>query len=1706
MATLLDAPKPPNPAKVEEYVEKQLNAARRRVRLLDYFMAGLSLAVVSLAFLVAVLLVDRYVETPRGTGWAVLAGYLALAAGFLYLTLFRPTRRQINPYFAARQVEQTVPNAKNSLVTWVDFEEDQRLPGSIKTAIGQKAARDLKGVDLNRAIENRKIIWLAIGAGLFLIANVVIAFLPPTRTELTLEEPKKGDITVFNNQEVSFQVRVHGRIPGANDADAVRLRLWYNPEDPEAYEERPMQVSDEDRRRFAVTIPAKQVRNGFQYKVLAGNSETPTYTVTCKIIPEFTGFEVTYQYPAYLKDEPQPNNDPNLLAPYGATATLIASTNREVKHGHIEIEGQTRTIDGQLIEGRPDAIQFTVPIEKEGFFRIWFTTPEGDKNQDPARLRLAVIDPKPVFKTFDLEYTYPAYLRFKPMKAADVREPEIEGPRGTTVILTAKTTRAVKDAKFEVPGQSPIVGEPVPDQPMWVRFKLPPIEQDATGQVSFTPTTAENPSAPRSISIRSLIDQKPIVELQEPKEDPKELPANGTLELKGLATDDHGVDKLVLKMKLLGAEDRDLVSKPYRGGMSFLRKEDNSWPTRVEYKDFVKLPDLRMEKNPAWRAGAGMEIEYWLEARDNRDIPPGPNVNISKIKRLKILAPKVPEQKKIDDRNKKLEQDQQAHQKKQDDRNQTEKRDVKQDPPKGAEKQPQEGDPQAGDKGTENRNADPGPQPRTADGNPEKRQNPDGAAPQDMNPEHGNQTEQVRNAIKNADRDNQAGHEKGGAPPPETKVDPSGAQPPPKADPTGTPPSETRGPPKPENMEPMGDGAAERRNGNVDKTTQEDKGSTKDKGDPTSGTPADGEDKRSYGGGSEIASGNKPDTKEPPAPKNGGTDTPQPKEDKGTARGNPTKKPDPKDPKPSETTSPGDTKPEKDTTTSETKRGAGEPGRNGDTPPADAAASKPRETPAPGEGREDKKSDQVTDNRSETRGGPTDGEPAGRDHKEKGKSDGSNTAEARNGPKGSTGTTSPKDGQKGNLDREPGQLAREINSPNPEVSDEAKEDVDRLMRNPKTREKTREELDKLERNAKDQLSRKKAQDLRSRGERAAKEYDQEKPTQEGVEKLAKKLGSKDERERQEAQQRAEDWEKDAQAKKDLENQVEQLKKKDPAAADRVKDAMDKSQQARAGNTGEKPQLDEKQMQDIAKDLNGADEKAKSDAQDKLQKLARDQKTAKEAQEKFQEMADKSPEGSKEKQDLTKAAEQAGKMAKEMAKKDTPPKGTPKLDPKDLEKAAKQLASADPKDREKAMEQLKDMMKDPKTREQAQEMLKDMEKNATTPEDKQAMENARKQAQELAKEMAKNDTPPKSGTPKVDRKDLEKTAKQLASGDPKDREKAMEQLKEMMKDPKTREQAQEMLKDMEKNSTTPEDKQAMENARKQAEQLAKEMGDKPEPKLNPEDLKNIAKQMNSKDEKAREQAKQKMQDLMNDPKAREKAREMMEQMANDSKNTPEETEALKNAMRQAAEMAKKDPPKDIDPKKLEELAKEFDKMDPKAKEELKKKFDEAMKDEKFREEMKKKADEMAKQPKSPEEQRQFNEMLKQLGGGFEEIKGTPDPADPRHKLKAAELLLEDFKKRIKDEDFHQHLKWTKEQEAQWIKDQEALIASLRKQAEKTDWRSDRERRSPVGAVPTQVKLEGKEGPEAKVGGRYTPPAGYVDPYNKFTKGQPSEPKR
>src|SRR5262245_5162039 len=155
-------------------------------------------------------LIDRWWELPSLARQGAFVAYLVLSAVYLTFALVLPLSRRLNPYYAARQMEQALPAAKNSVVNWLDLHE-QQLPAAIRGAIGHRAARDLAQVNLERAISGRRAAWLGgVTGAMFIVLFVLLilfggrqffsllgrTFVPfseapiATRTVLTLVKPE----------------------------------------------------------------------------------------------------------------------------------------------------------------------------------------------------------------------------------------------------------------------------------------------------------------------------------------------------------------------------------------------------------------------------------------------------------------------------------------------------------------------------------------------------------------------------------------------------------------------------------------------------------------------------------------------------------------------------------------------------------------------------------------------------------------------------------------------------------------------------------------------------------------------------------------------------------------------------------------------------------------------------------------------------------------------------------------------------------------------------------------------------------------------------------------------------------------------------------------------------------------------------------------------------------------------------------------------------------------------------------------------------------------------------------------------------------------------------------------------------------------------------------------------------------------------------
>jgi hypothetical protein len=542
--------KPAAPPKHEAFVETQLHRAVSRIRTFDALAGLFGFLIVAFVYGLGLIVLDAWLVLPSLVRQIAFGLFVLAILGYLSWVAVRLIRWRVNPYYAAVQLEHTLPGAKNSLINWLDL-RDQSLPGAIRGAVGSRAAKDLSKTNIEQAITGRQVLWLGGIALILLLATAVVfaifgpgqfasllgrAFIPFTeatiakRTTLTIVQPDGGNATVLNNQSVSFVVRVGGRVPNPNHADAVKLVFRYSQDEP-IYQERPLLRGDSDN-EWVYVFPAVEVHSGFFYKITGGDNQTDEFQIQARSSPALTGFEVHYKHRPYLRQPEEMKHDPNLVGWRGTEVMLLAKTNRVVKEGSLRLEGAKSKVvlPSERVESNEQALLFRFILAEEGAYRIRFESAEGERSGD---------------------------------------------------------------------------------------------------------------SVPYTITVKP--DVPPAVEITVPAEELRVLPANGTLQLKGKATDDYGLADLKLRLKI---KDTYLQPKPYVHAQ--YRYEDGSFPLSHDYQDFIELEKLRQENGAAQPLKPGDIIEYWLEGTDNCDYPdPNGQLGKSKVYKIKIAEPiKNPQQEK----------------------------------------------------------------------------------------------------------------------------------------------------------------------------------------------------------------------------------------------------------------------------------------------------------------------------------------------------------------------------------------------------------------------------------------------------------------------------------------------------------------------------------------------------------------------------------------------------------------------------------------------------------------------------------------------------------------------------------------------------------------------------------------------------------------------------------------------------------------------------------------------------------------------------------------------------------------------------------------------------------------------------------------------------------------------------------------------------
>ena len=358
MATDLETRK--TTSKSEAFLQRKFAELCARVRRTDLAACMLTLPLTILCYGLAMGLFDRLISTSdlwvHIVRWAAYVGFVGT---FLFLTVraIRCAFRPVNPYFVAHQLEGTLPDAKNSLINWLDL-HDEDLPAAFRKNLSTNAAEQLQESDLDQPIATRRnrlmlgalapptlglVILLILGPAAF-AASMLRAFLPflatdQPQTRITLVQPA-GNIDVGPGQAVTFTAKIEGRVPASNRLDAPKLLYRYQP--GEDFLTQPL--SADGGGTFTTQLLSTQLRTGFSYKITAGDAVTDEYQVRVRARAHVEKFAIAYLYRPYRKLPKTTATFPNKHAQVplihgqrGTEVEMVIRASRPLQRASVEI-------------------------------------------------------------------------------------------------------------------------------------------------------------------------------------------------------------------------------------------------------------------------------------------------------------------------------------------------------------------------------------------------------------------------------------------------------------------------------------------------------------------------------------------------------------------------------------------------------------------------------------------------------------------------------------------------------------------------------------------------------------------------------------------------------------------------------------------------------------------------------------------------------------------------------------------------------------------------------------------------------------------------------------------------------------------------------------------------------------------------------------------------------------------------------------------------------------------------------------------------------------------------------------------------------------------------------------------------------------------------------------------------------------------------
>lgn len=296
-------------------------------------------------FLVAIL-IDTLLHLPP-------AGRFVLLLVWVVVTFTKAWRQgwskceRFNPVHTALQVEEHFGNLNSLLVTAIQFREQEKAKGafdSMHEMTCKQAEESISPLPMKETVSFNILGRPTMIAFMFAAAIVIFAavnsahllaglnrfFTPwvsmayPTDTQINLGE---GNIVVKEGQGLSIEAALAGIIP-----EKAQLALRTGDGEPRIHQ---LSVAD-----ASCEYKIKSTFRSFQYRVSAGDAESPWHTVTVISAPRVIEAKNLLTFPKYTLKAVETSEALTLTVPEGTTITWQLKLDRAIKEGFFNCEEQ----------------------------------------------------------------------------------------------------------------------------------------------------------------------------------------------------------------------------------------------------------------------------------------------------------------------------------------------------------------------------------------------------------------------------------------------------------------------------------------------------------------------------------------------------------------------------------------------------------------------------------------------------------------------------------------------------------------------------------------------------------------------------------------------------------------------------------------------------------------------------------------------------------------------------------------------------------------------------------------------------------------------------------------------------------------------------------------------------------------------------------------------------------------------------------------------------------------------------------------------------------------------------------------------------------------------------------------------------------------------------------------------------------------------